>query len=202
MTAQVPDYVEIDGVTYAIAGVSGTGLFEPAAHGAEPQMMHTGCWRGSVCTYAVEGDELRLRELRLGRGSKLHGEPLAEGTPFLGAPAALDGGAWVFRPGAYVVPFTGTLMGGDGFVRSTYVHMGYAPAWKYERVVELAVDAGRVTARRDLSGQMAELRARYEREADPDGDRSDARGWIARTFRLGYDRTFGTPEPPTRPPGV
>lgn len=202
VTAQAPDQVEIDGVEHAIAGVSGTGLFEPAEHGVQPFMIHTGCWRGFICTYAVAGDAFTLRDLRLGRASTIGGEPIEEGTPLLGAAAALDGGEWVFRYDAYVVPFTGTLLAGDGFVWSTYVHMGYAPAWKYERVVELAVDAGRVTARRDLSEQMAALRAEYERAAaDPDGDRSDTPGWIARTFGLGYDRTFGAPKPPERPPG-
>lgn len=202
MTAQVPDRVEIDGVAYAITGVSGTGLFDPAEHGVLPFMIHTGCWRGYVCTYAVAGDAFTLRELRLGRASTLDRAPIEEGTPFLGAPAALDEGHWTFRYDAYVVPFTGTLLAGDGFLRSTYVHMGFAPAWKYERVVELAVDAGRVTARTDLSERMAELRAEYERSADPDGDRSDLPGWIARTFGLGYDRTFGAPQPPTEPPGL
>ena len=199
MTAQEPDSIEVAGVRYALTGIDGAGLFDPAGHGVVPRPISTGCWRGFVCGYAVgDDDAFRLARLRLGAGSEIGGAPVTEGTPLLGAPAVRAGGEWTFAYDALVVPFTGTLLCGEGFVRSTYVHMGFAPAWKFERVLELAVDAGRVTARRDLSEQMAATRARIEADAaaDPDGDRRDP-GWIARTFRLGYDRSV--PRPPSPP---
>lgn len=199
MTAQVPDTVEVDGVRYSIAGVSGTGLFDPKDHGVEPRPISTGCWRGFVCRYAVVGDAFRLAELHLGLGSALDGEQVTPETVLLGATPAREGGEHVFRYDGLDVAFTGTLLAGEGFVQSTYVHMGYAPAWKFERVLRLTVEAGRVTAREDLSEQMARTRESIVGGAvpDPDGDRSDVRSWIARTFRLGIDRS--TPRP-ARPP--
>ncbi|HVF19510.1 MAG TPA: hypothetical protein VNA14_04625 [Mycobacteriales bacterium] len=196
MTAQVPDSIELDGVEYALAGYAGTGLFDPAAHGVEPQMIHTGCWRGFICRYAVRGDELHLDTLRLGRGSRVAGTPLEPGvTTLLGA--TLEE-AWQFRFAALPVPYTGTLLAADGFVQSTYVHMGFAPAWKFEKVVELTLDSGRVTARRDLSESMARTRRAIEsgERANPDGPPGGP-GWIARTFGRGYDRSAGEPRPPS-----
>lgn len=199
MTAQVPDTVEVDGVDHALVGVAGNGLFEPFAHGAEPRMMHTGCWRGFICHYAVRDDVLHLASLDLGAGSLVDGVTAKPGMPWLGAVAEPLGGHVRYRFAALPVPFTGTLLAGDGFVRETYVHMGHASAWQYERVVELVVDGGRVTERRDRSAEMADVRRSIQQDErrHPDGPRGGP-GWVARTFRRGYDRTFGNPR---RPPG-
>lgn len=198
MTAQASDLLALDGEEYSLAGVSGTGLFEPAEHGIEPFMISTGCWRGFVCRYAVTGDRLVLDALYLGRGSKLGGEPVEPGMPLLGGVVANGPeGSWLsgtltLERLARPVSFTGTLLAGRDFVQSTYVHMGYQPAWRFARVVELVVDAGTVTARHDRSADMARIRDGVQAGAvaDPDGERGGP-GWIARTFRLGYDRTFG-----------
>lgn len=198
MTAQVPDRIDVDGASYALCGVSGTGLFDPAAHGVLPRPISTACWRGFVCRYAVRDDRLRLAELRLGAGAEVGGAPVEPGVPLLGAPAEAEHREYVFRWDALDVAFTGTLLAGDGFVATTYVHMGYTPAWKFERVLRLTVDAGAVTAREDVSEQMARTRESIVSGAsgDPDGDRSDVPRWIARTFELGVDRSVPRPPPP------
>lgn len=200
MTAQVPDQIEVDGVSYALCGISGTGLFEPVDHGVRPTPISTACWRGYVCHYAVRDDRLRLAELHLGLGAEVDGTRVEAGTPFLGAPAEEVRRQWVFRWDALDVAFTGTLLAGDGFVASTYVHMGFTPAWKFERVLRLTVDGGAVTAREDLSEQMASTRESILADAarDPDGDRSDVPRWIARTFELGVDRSIPEPKAPPR----
>ncbi len=45
VTAQVADSVELEGKMYAIAGVRGGPLFDPAAHGRQPGLISTACWR-------------------------------------------------------------------------------------------------------------------------------------------------------------
>lgn len=197
MTAQVPDTIELDGVQHVVAGIDGTGLFEPGEHGVTPQVIHTGCWRGFLCGYAVVGGELRLAELRLGLGSSIAGTPVEEGTTLLGAAAALDGSQWVFRYDRLLVPFTGSLLAADKFVPGTYVHMGFTPAWKFERVVKVAFDVGRETGRTDLSESMAATRAAIVEgmAGDPDGNPMDP-AWIARTFGLGFDRNVPRPPAP------
>lgn len=199
MTAQVPDTLEVDDVRYSLVGIAGTGLFDPNDHGAEPRMMHTGCWRGFVCHYVVRGAELHLGSLDLGAGSTIDGAQVAPGTPWLGSTAEVAGGTASYRFASRLVRFTGTLLGGDRFVRATYVHMGFQSPWQYERVAELAVEAGRVTARRDRSAEMADLRRSIQdRERDdPDGVPGSP-GWIARRFSRGVERTTGDP---LRPPG-
>lgn len=65
MTAQFPDTIDLDGEEYAVAGVRGSGLFQPLEHGLKPVPRVTACWRGYVCHYALAGDQLLLRGLEV-----------------------------------------------------------------------------------------------------------------------------------------
>jgi len=63
MTAQVSDNITLEGEEYTVAGVRGPGWFDPAEHGLETEMIHTGCWRGFIATYSVTDGALALSDL-------------------------------------------------------------------------------------------------------------------------------------------
>jgi hypothetical protein len=46
MTAQINDTCFHQKIDFNVAGISGTGIFEPAAIGIEPFATSTACWRG------------------------------------------------------------------------------------------------------------------------------------------------------------
>ncbi len=196
VTAQVPDTVWLDGEQLAIAGVSGHGLFDPAERGLKPAMFSTACWRGFVCTYAVDAGRLVLDALHLGAGSQIDGQDVAPGAPLLGGTAErltiAAGGGYAYQNLGWPVPFTGGLLLGADFIRATYVHMGFHPAWKFERVMEILLDHGSVQAVHDRSAEVAGRRRVIESGAagHPDGPRGGV-DWIERTFTLDYGRTFG-----------
>ena len=194
VTAQISDFVELDGTTYSIAGVDGGPLFDPAAHDIQPTAISTACWRGYVCWYGVETGELRLTKLVLGIASKVAGQPVEPGRSLLGSVAVptdspVGGGLEIDGIGL-LVPFTGSLLLGEGFVRSTYVHMGFHPAWRFESVVELLLTDGTLTGRHDRSAEFAAIRQRIQsgETPDPDGPPGGP-GWIRRTFTRGYRRS-------------
>ena len=54
----------------------------------------------------------------------------------------------------------------DGFLHELHVHMGFHPAWKYERVVELIFEAGILRRAIDQSQRMAEIRAQILASGD------------------------------------
>lgn len=174
MTAQIPDEVVWQGEEYALAGIDGGPLFDPAEHGLELRMISTACWRGHVCTYGVVSDRLELTSLTVGMD-----DPPAE---LLGAPLVpSEYGEIRYQPLRLPIPFTGGLLIGAGFIHRLYVHMGFHPAWKYERVHELVFDAGRLTAHHDRSAAMAQVR-----DNDPNVKPDD---WITATF----DRSYRSP---------
>lgn len=197
MTAQMPDLVLLEGDQFELAGVQGGPLFEPASQGIAPSMIHTACWRGYICTYDTADDYLRLSQLELGLESTLNGEKLTDESVVFGAKVGrAEFGGYVLRGLSMPVPFSGGLLLGQDFIESHYVHMGFAPAWKYEQVIELLLTDGKVTAAVDRSAALAELRSKIEAgtASDPDGSREDLPKWIERTFTLDYSRSFGFSE--------
>lgn len=183
MTAQVPDTFLLDGKRYALIGKRGSGLFEPAAHGIPTRMMHTGCWRGYIATYAIT-DALRLEQVQLQMA-----EPDPERTLFGVRPAHYDRGRAVYQGLAHVVEYSGGILLGDGFVQELYVHMGFHPPHKWRVVHELIFEKGHVTERYDRSAAMAAIRERLAgKPLAPGAAASEAelREWIAGTFSLEY----------------
>jgi hypothetical protein len=135
MTAQISDSVHFEEQDYAITGVSGDGLFSPQAHGLEPQMMSTACWRGFVCWYRVENDQLQLQNLWIRLEHTV--ENKSEKDPALfGIRPKFEEREWCANYENLHVPiaFTGGLLIGRDFIRELYVHMGFHPAWKFREV--------------------------------------------------------------------
>jgi hypothetical protein len=194
MTAQIPDMVRYEGTDWSLAGIDGTGLFDPTAHDLQPVMLHTACWRGYVCTYAVEDARLRLAHLTIGlEGGE---RALDAGGRWTRLPALRrewsgQGVAWEMDFEGLDIAFTGSLLLGDGFIRELYVHMGFHPAWKYERVVRLALRDGVVTDAVDESGAYARLREQRRRAPlgpGPEADRGRVARWVGETFERSIER--------------
>jgi hypothetical protein len=192
VTAQALDQVRWRGRTWSLVGIDGDGLFDPTALGIVPQMLHTAAWRGSICCYAVENDELRLRRLEIGF------DPLTQERALAGDPPVIadvrprqqgTGYVWLYDEADLPVPFTGGLRIGHGFIQELYVHMGFAPAWKFEEVHELRFESGRLVAAVDESDAMRRQRELATKEplAPPRGSGVERiTDWIRGTF----DRTY------------
>jgi hypothetical protein len=194
MTAQAMDLVLWRDRTWSLVGIDGDGLFDPTALGIEPQMLHTGAWRGYICTYRVEDDELRMQRLEVGFDQATQERALAGDPPVIGdaRPSRQGTGfVWLYDDADLPVPFTGGLRLGHGFIRELYVHMGFAPAWKFEEVHELRFEAGRLVSAEDQSEAM-----RREREHAVQGELAPPRSsgverltdWIRSTFDRTYKR--------------
>lgn len=193
MTAQVADTVELEGREYSIAGVRGGPLFDPGQHRIKPGVIGTACWRGYICSYLVDDGLLHLVKLVVGSGTKVAGRTLdAEGRLLGGRlkPAESWTG-WEVTGIDLPVPLTGGLLLGRRFIQATYVHMGFHPAWKFAKVIELLADGGKVTATLDRSAEFAAIRRRIQNGEvpHPDGRRGSKR-WIDRSFTLDYDRSI------------
>ena len=209
MTAQICDRIEYSDTSYNVAGVNGSGLFNPEEHGVTPMSFSTACWRGYHCDYAVANNTLRLRAVYLGlemkdaQKAKLGKGPLLYGN--VPSRYKIRGESVNVRTGEVshewdssdyrcdgldeLVPFTGGLLIGDQFIRELYVHMGFHPAYKYKTVHELVFEAGHLAKATDCSDKMAEFRAMLkdrELQPDPRTDRKEVIAWIEQCFSLDY----------------
>ena len=165
MTAQMSDRVALGDRDYALAQVEGRGLFEPSEEGLRLFPRCTACWRGFVCYYEVEADELLLGRLWValrepeGEGSALRGGPAINGIRPTAPREPTAGFNAVYEELGLRVCFTGEMLIGDGFIRELYVHMGFHPAWKYQEVLRLTFEQGGLIECQDVSAEMAELRS-------------------------------------------
>ncbi len=194
MTAQAPDFVIFEGAEYAIAGVDGRGLFDPAPLSLATPMISTACWRGHVDYYTVAAGRLTLTSVLLGSMATFEGRALERGMSVAGGRLEpVDGSwgaAWQITGCDLAVPFTGTLLVGLDLVPETYVHMGFHPAWRYRTVWEFAVDQGAVSAAIDRSDAAAAAREGILTGERADPDRAPSRkGWIRRAFSLDLRRS-------------
>ncbi|HUE74225.1 MAG TPA: hypothetical protein VMP01_25315, partial [Pirellulaceae bacterium] len=63
MTNQVADTVKFKGQDHELAGLSGGTLFHPRVVGIEISGYSTATYRGFVCSYVIDGDQLKLNRL-------------------------------------------------------------------------------------------------------------------------------------------
>lgn len=194
MTAQISDIVVWQGEEYGLCGANGEGLFDPTSVGLNPVGMCTACWRGYVCHYRVADERLLLGTLAVSHGDAESGEMVPG--PAVHGIEPVEGEGWmdffncVYEGLDLPVAYTGGLLLGSGFIEELYVHMGFHPAWKFEKATELIFADGRIEEARDLTARMAEVREKLAdgplqpgSETGPD----ELRKWIESTFNLYYE---------------
>jgi hypothetical protein len=194
MTAQINDSVFHRKAEFNIAGISGSGLFEPKPHGVEPFEICTACYRGYYVEYAIDDGQLLLKQVTVGLSDSDHTAARAgRGPQLFGLPPRYDqkARAWAYDGLRRPVAFSGGLLLGADFIQELYVHMGFHPAWKYREVREILFEQGLVTDDFDRSAEMQMLRDRLsEQPLQPGSADGNARivEWIQRSFSRDYTR--------------
>jgi hypothetical protein len=83
MTAQINDTCFHRKIEFNVAGISGSGLFDPASLPFQPVATSSACWRGYVAHYSIIDDELFLTSLDIGLPKDLELRAKAGGGPEL-----------------------------------------------------------------------------------------------------------------------
>lgn len=205
MTAQITDTFRYRNKPRSLAGINGSGLFDPAKQGVKAVGSSTDCWRGYHCTYEVANGSLFLTKVNLwlgkkdkataarGEGPKLFGKVPHRYTEYgqqlnLGnneVKTSWESSDFIVDALWELVPFTGGLLLGDDFIEEMYVHMGFHPAYKFQIVHELIFDAGRLVEEHDRSAQMADFREMHSSKSLEPGSkasRAEIEAWIERCF--------------------
>ena len=204
MTAQIGDIYRYQKKEYTIVALSSAILFDPKNFGLEAHTSSTACWRGYWCEYAIENDELLLKNLYLFnadgkyppfngvevsppefekyeccRGSKKRRGKLTMPAHF---------GHRVYRDVNLPVPYTGRILLGDGFMQEYYIHMGFQRGWAYKKLIELVFEEGILLECNDLShiakAQREAIKVQGGNPRYP--DEGDIPKFVDKSFSLAY----------------
>ena len=196
MTAQINDVFRYRNREYAVAGISEGDLFDPTLLCLEPAGTSTACWRGYQAIFGLSGsllvlDALHVNLLKPGEGYKRREGPPINGIEPCGP---RDEHGWFnnhYEGLDYHLTYTGGLLIADGFIERLYVHMGFHPAWKYKKVVELVFDLGILKNAFDRSREMVEIRREFlALRAGDDPSRPTSEDEIMRFVERAFDRTY------------
>lgn len=86
------------------------------------------------------------------------------------------------------IQFSGDILAAKDFIQGLYVHGGFHPAWKYERVIELTFEKGLLNSTRDVTEIRKQFREEFVKQDEfgPECTPEDeAKAWL-RTFSLDY----------------
>lgn len=196
MTAQFSDQFVYKNQDYSIAGINGEGLFSPYKYGLSPHGTCTACWKGFITTYALEGQQLILYALDINIDKLKRRYPWSPKVPSLNGVKPSGEGRmssffdYHFEDIGLKNEYNGGILIGSEFIMDLYVHMGYHPAWKYEKVHELIFEKGILVKDLDISDKMKEyrdIRKRMEEGGGREPDENiDLDKWIENCFSLKY----------------
>lgn len=195
MTAQINDLFRYRGREYAVAGISEGELFDPSLLSLQPVGTCSACWRGYQAVFGLSDSRLVLDTLHISlcRGTSYLREegPTINGVNPTGPRPKLDWFNNHYEGLDYHLEYTGGLLLAGGFIQKLYVHMGFHPAWKYKRVVELIFGGGRLTGEFDRSESMAEIRDRIrESRGEGEGGQMHSPEEIIRFVERAFDRSY------------
>jgi hypothetical protein len=196
MTAQINDTFRYREREYAIAGISEGELFDPSLLDLKPAGTCTACWRGYQAVFALSDsrlilDALHINLLKPGKGYEREKGATINGVKPTGPSGEYDWFNNHYAGLRYYLEYTGGLLLADGFIQELYVHMGFHPAWKYERVVELIFEAGILKREFDRSARMAEIRRRFhERIEGNDSERMPTEDEVTQFVKRAFDRSY------------
>ncbi len=159
MTAQIPDEFIFKGEVYSLIGIRGGTLASPQQFGMQPEMMHTGCYRGFYATYELTEDGLYLRELTLREANERY-LPIGEVMPHVSCEEA------TYYNLNELIPFTGQIRLAKDFIEELYVHMGYQKATAFKTVLDITLKNGKVVDIKDRSREMERKRGAFKKRYD------------------------------------
>ncbi len=196
MTAQINDIFRFRDCEYTIAGISEGELFDPAALDLKPVMASTACYRGFQAVYAILDGCLILADLHIQlveetwKYGRKQGPTINNITP-TGQRERFDFFNNHYEGINLPLKYSGGLLIVRDFIRELYVHMGFHPAWKYQRVIELSFRGGVLSNEFDRSEKMAEFRRMFANAgADQRPNQNPSTNEIREFVRRAFDRTY------------
>jgi hypothetical protein len=198
MTAQINDLFQYDGVEYAVTGISEGALFDPEILNLKPSVASTACWRGYQAVYAMSDSHLVLDKLHVnltttvgsGYQKRIQG-PVLNGISPITSHERDDFFNNHYEGLKFHLDYSGGLLLANEFISELYVHMGFHPAWKYKKVIELIFENGVLQNHFDRSEKMARVRQKLvESRENQESVTKPSSEQIQMFIEHAFDRTY------------
>ena len=189
MTAQISDIFKYQNEDYSVVAVSKVIPFKPENFGLEPQMSSTACWRGYWCEYNIINDKFLLNKLYFHNmegnyppfnGVEVSPQEFVDSVVYNlndkksrieKSPA--HSGHRLYKNVNLLIPYTGKIMLGKGFLSEYCIHMGFQRGWAYEKLIELSFENGKLVDYKDLSHKAKEQREILENHRNEKDNNSE-----------------------------
>jgi len=192
MTAQISDHIIYKEEIYNLTGYTEEIPFLVESFGLDPVGNNTACYRGFQRTFIIESNKLLIQGLDINtkkdnfKNSDLPDIYGVKPNTKVKRPKSLFFNT-EYKDLNYLINYSGSLLIGKGFIRNLYVHMGFHPAWKYEKVIELTFKNGILTKSENLSLKMSKVREELmDNENQMKNNKTD--DWIESTFNQKYKK--------------
>lgn len=160
MTAQISDVIIYENERYDITGLTNDIPFILESYGLAPVGKSSGCYRGFQRIFIVQENQLQISGLNL--NENLTPENMESPVIFGIKPVS---GKRKTRSLMFnkkytdlnsLIEYSGAILIGKDFIHELYTHMGFHPAWKYKKVIELTFEKGILTSISDLTEKIEE----------------------------------------------
>lgn len=182
MTAQATDTFLHESQEFDITQLSHeTELFDPRLHGLSPSINSTGCWRGHVCHFTLNDNQLQLKTLWTNHGHPYPGWtekrlplPLLNGVK---ANERYDEDGFQDFHGRYDeldldLAYTGDILISTDIVDDDWSFVrGHRRPWHFPRTLRLDFRNGQLVGQQDLSEVFRVFDDRYCTDGDFYGEK-------------------------------
>lgn len=157
-TAQIPDTFIFEANEYSLIGKTEGDFATPEQFGMSAIMIHTACYRGYYATYEITREGIFLRKFTLREKDRnyipISGiQPLVDSQHLQATYSHLN----------VLVPFSGKIRLGKGFIQDFYVHMGYQKPTAFKTVLDITLKDGRLVEIKDRSEEMEKKRGAFKK---------------------------------------
>ena len=182
MKAQIPNTMTFRGSIYEIIGLSQNILFCPEDFGFRPAMIHTGCYDGFYGHYRIARKNLFLDRLTIFSEDRAY--PVLNGS--YPRQSREEYGCMVYDGIRLLIPFTGSVRLGRGFICRYYVRLGYQKPSGYRTVIDCSFKHGVLVHFINRSREAAAIRGKFKEEFCDQANGSVVEK-IDRAFSLGME---------------
>jgi hypothetical protein len=185
VTAQITDKIYYLGDKFSLVAVEKEWPFKPESHGMHPVPLHTACWRGFYCEYAIVQDLLVLNTLNIGLESP-------QPPVWMGITPIKDkiDRSWEYKGVHLPIEYSGGIVIGSSFLREFYVHMGFHQAYSFQNVYEIIFEQGKLIQTIDHCEQAERIRQMVKEKPPGRAPRKEIERFIEDSFSLSYDKKW------------